>query len=102
VAKRALATIVAACLLVGLAGCNDPPPPTGAYFQNNTDQLLIVKHRSAEDPLPQMLPARATTRAHLHFSTMRCEAHWLIYDSTGTKVIKDPGQICRDQTITIP
>jgi hypothetical protein len=57
---------------------------------------------TAKDKTPQTLPARTTTKAGLIWSTMGCEAGWLIYDSSGTKVIKDPGEICRDQTITIP
>lgn len=100
--RRILLALAVSLLALPLAGCNDPPPLHGAYFQNNTDETLLVIPRTARDKTPQKLAARTTTRLPLMFSTKGCEAEWLIYDSTGTRVVKDPGEVCRDQTITIP
>jgi hypothetical protein len=100
VRKRIVATLAGGLLILGLTGCYEKFDDN-VLFQNNTDQDLLVIARTAKDKTPQVIPAHATTPLALLPENM-CASEWLIYDSTGTTVVKDPGKICWHQTVTIP
>ena len=98
--NRVVATFVGVLLAVGLAGCYEKFDDN-VMFQNNTDQDLLVLARNSEDTRLFVIPAHARTPLAL-LAENGCTSKWLIYDSAGKTVVKDPGEICWHQTVTIP
>jgi hypothetical protein len=97
-----IATVLAGGLLiVGLTGCYETFDDDNVYFENNTDQDLLITARIARGQTPQPIAAQTTTPVML-LPRDTCASDWLIYDSTGTTVVKDPGKICWHQTVAIP
>jgi hypothetical protein len=97
---RILTALTGTLLLLATSGCIVDNFDNYVYFENTTDQDLVLIGRS--DKTPRKLPAHEKTRVTLGLHDDQCEAWWLIYDSAGTTLVKDPGKICLHQTITIP
>jgi hypothetical protein len=100
VRKRIAADLAGGLLIVSLTGCYETFD-YNVLFQNNTDQDLVVVPRNPQDTRRFTIPAHAKTPLGLAAQDT-CTSAWLIYDSTGTTVVKDPGKICWHQTVTIP
>jgi hypothetical protein len=98
--KRIVAALASGLLIFGITGCFEKFDDN-VMFQNNTDQDLLVMPRNSEDTRRFTIPAQARTPLALTPENM-CTSEWLIYDSTGTSVVKDPGKICWHQTVSIP
>ena len=93
------ALIAPLVLLLTLTGCN---PDDRVFFQNNTDQILYV-HPRQPDPgvMPNMrIEPNRTTPMNL-VDDRGCSTFYVITDKDGN-LVKDPGQICWHDTVTIP
>nr|WP_300151141.1 hypothetical protein [Propionicimonas sp.] len=99
--KRIVAAFTGVLICVGLAGCFETFERPDVYFENNTDQELLLVARAAEGKTREPLPPHTTTGVSM-LQKDTCGSDWLIVDSTGTTVVKDPGEICWHQTVTIP
>ena len=91
--------VVAAVLVLTVpSGCTPRPQ---AFFENNTDQDLVLKTRNPDNPVKFTLPAHRTKEVPV-VDQDQCTSDWLVYDKAGTTLVKDPGRFCGRQTITIP
>lgn len=91
--------VLAAILtLAGLSGCTPRPQ---VFFQNNTDQALLLRARNPSYSTGFELRAKELTDVPLLMEG-QCTSDWLVYDEAGTTLVKDPGRFCGRQTITIP
>lgn len=95
---RIAASLATILMLVGLSGCT---PRLDVFFQNNTDQDLVLRTRNPKNPVVFDLPAGKTSVAEIA-AEGECTSDWLVYDKAGITVVKDPGRVCGRQTITIP
>lgn len=95
---RIAAVLAAILMLAGLCGCT---PRLDVFFQNNTDQDLVLRTRNPDNPVAFDLPAGKTSVAEIA-AEGECTSDWLVYDKAGIAVVKDPGRVCGRQTITIP
>lgn len=95
---RMIAVLAAVMMITVLTGCTPRPQ---AFFENTTDQDLLLRVRNPDYPVTFKLPAHRTTEVPV-VDQDQCTSEWLVYDETGTTVVKDPGRFCGRQTITIP
>ena len=95
---RANRWVVSIVVLLGLSGCT---PDNIIYFQNNTDSPVHLRsrHKPGED-VQFRIPPNATTKVPL-VSQGECTSRWLLYDEN-LEVVKDPGEMCWHDTVTIP
>lgn len=104
--NRLARSILVATLAFPLSGCGtalwENPLPEAAYFDNTTNQTLYLRLRDKLDLKKEYwkIPANRTTPLQL-LGKGECKAYWVITDEDA-KIVKDPGQICWHQTVTIP
>lgn len=91
--------VVAAMLvLTALSSCT--PRPQG-IFENNTSQILLVKARNPEYPTSYTLLAHQRRELPI-VAAGECTSDWLVYDQSGSTLVKDPGPICAGRPVSIP
>ena len=99
-------SILVATLALLLSDCStahwENPLPEVVYFDNTTSQTLYLRGRDEPELKNEYwkIPANRTTPLRL-IEKGKCAAYWVITDEDA-KIVKDPGQICWHQTITIP
>lgn len=98
-----LAACLAPALSILLAGCFFEQPLTNwdVYFNNTTDEDLIIVYQDDPDQREvARLPAHTRTTADI-VKEGKCTALLVIQDLDGN-IVKDPGEVCGQDTITIP
>ena len=96
---RSAVLIATGALLFTFTGCT---PDERVYFQNDTDQALYIYPR---EPSAGVKPRRAiepnqTTPVQL-VGYGDCSTFYVITDKDGN-LVKDPGEMCWHDTVTIP
>lgn len=97
---RAIKWIACAMVLLALSGCT---PDEFVYFQNNTDHTVYLGSRDlkpGDEVINRRIPPNGTVRMRL-VSQGECTDRWLVYDEN-LEVVKDPGEMCWHDTVTIP
>ena len=96
---RSAVVIVTGALLFTFTGCT---PDDRVYFQNDTDQTLYVHPRKPHPgSKPNMViePNRTSPLSLVGYGD--CSTFYVITDKDGN-LVKDPGEMCWHDTVTIP